>query len=218
MSENSIQPNDNNYTDPYSPDYVDPYAEATPEQAGTTTNRNSLLRMLNPFNLVIIGIALGLVALVAYGIYDNQIGTVGVGEQAPDFTITLYGGEEFQLADFEGEQVVVINFWHTQCPPCHDEARTLERVWQSYRDQNVIFIGVNVKDPDRVAFEFMEQYGITYPNGLDRADKISKDLYRTTGWPETFIVDRDGVITMHHNGAISERQLRAEIDKALGGA
>lgn len=216
MSENSI-PNNDNYVDPYNADYTDPYAA---EESVTANNgrKFDLGQLLNPFNLVVIAIAGLLVGLVAYGIYDNQQGTVEVGENAPDFTLTTYEGEEFHLADFEGEQVVVINFWHTQCPPCHDEAETLERVYQAYRAQGVIFIGVNVKDPDRVAFEFMDRYGITYPNGLDRADKISNDLYRTTGWPETFIVDRDGVITMHHSGAISERALRAEIDKALAGA
>lgn len=193
-------------------DYVDPYAQID-EIENTTPSRH--WRFLSPFNFIVIGAAALLVGIVVYGIWDNQQGTIDVGDDAPDFSLQLYTGEDFQLSDFEGEQVVVINFWHSQCPPCHDEARTLEAVYQAYRDQGVIFIGVNVKDPDRVAFEFMDDYGITYPNGLDRADNISKEMYRITGWPETFIVDRNGVVTMHHAGAISQAKLRTEIERAL---
>lgn len=172
--------------------------------------------IFSPFGLVIMAAVVLFVGVIAYGIYQNEQGAVKVGEAAPDFTLKTYDGEEIKLSEYRGNTVVVLNFWHSQCPPCHDEAETLESVYKAYKDQGVIFIGINVKDPDRVAFEFMDKYGITYPNGLDIADKINKEKYRITGYPETFIVDREGIVRLHHVGPISDTKLRLEIEEALG--
>ena len=63
-------------------------------------------------------------------------------------------------------------------------------------DKGVVFIGVNSKDPDKLAHEYLAEYGITYANGLDIGDRIQR-AYNTAGYPETFIIDRNGEITKH---------------------
>lgn len=192
-------------TDPYVEDL---YADEPAPQEETTTGFK-----LSPFMVVIVVAVVLLLAVAAWGIYQNSLDTRTSGE-APDFTITTYDGDKFTLSDYRGEAVVVMNFWQNSCPPCHDEAPMLVRVSEEYREKGVIFVGVNVKDPDYVAREFIDRYGVSYPNGLDVGDKIW-DAYRATGFPETFIIDRDGQIQRHFAGPPSEATLRAEIDRVL---
>jgi cytochrome c biogenesis protein CcmG/thiol:disulfide interchange protein DsbE len=221
MTDQTIEPNV--YNDPYTDD---PYAD-NDATAQTTQAENG--RLISPFAVVIIIAAILLISVVAYGIYQNELDTRTDGP-APDFSIQIYNSDDIdftdadaqlafsnetiQLAQFEGNSVVVLNFWQSNCPPCHDEAPMLVNVYEDYRDQGVVFIGINAKDSDRLAHEYLAQYNITYPNGLDRGDQIQTD-YRTTGYPETFIVDLNGDIQHHFSGQPSENQLRAEIDKAL---
>jgi cytochrome c biogenesis protein CcmG/thiol:disulfide interchange protein DsbE len=170
-------------------------------------------RKISPFAIVVSLAVVLLLGVVGWGIYQNQQDTRTSGE-APDFSLKTYEGETLQLSSFKGENVVVLNFWQSNCPPCHDEAPMLNRVYAAYKDKGVVFIGINAKDPDKLALAYIAQYGIEYYNGLDIGDKI-QGAYRTTGYPETFIIDREGNIQRHFNGPPSEAVLRAEIEKAL---
>lgn len=203
----------------------DPYADHSMAQTPKAKGR-----LITPFGVVIIIAAVLLLGVVGYGIYQNELDTRTDGP-APDFSLQIYNNDDIdysesesqlafsdetiRLSQFEGNSVVVLNFWQSNCPPCHEEARMLVRVYEDYRDQGVIFIGINAKDSDRLATEYLAQYNITYPNGLDRGDEIQKE-YRTTGYPETFIIDLNGEIQRHFAGPpASENELRSEIDKAL---
>jgi cytochrome c biogenesis protein CcmG/thiol:disulfide interchange protein DsbE len=112
-------------------------------------------------------------------------------------------------------QVVVINFWASSCDYCANEAPDLERAWQDYRDQGVVFVGVDYKDSDAEGRKFIERYGITYPNGPDLDNRIS-DMYVIVGMPETFIIDRQGEIVFFAMRPLSFEELSAEIEKLLG--
>jgi cytochrome c biogenesis protein CcmG, thiol:disulfide interchange protein DsbE len=189
----------------------DPYAETFPTEE---EEKQASKFRLSPFGIVIIVIAVLLVAVVSWGIYRNEQTTLRPGDEAPNFDLTLYDGDKLELAQYKGDKVVVINFWQSNCAPCHEEAPMLVRVSEEYASKGVIFIGVNAKDPDKLALDYLAQYDIAYPNGLDTGDEI-QTAYRTTGYPETFIIDRDGVIRKHFPGPPSEIQLRNEIDAAL---
>jgi cytochrome c biogenesis protein CcmG/thiol:disulfide interchange protein DsbE len=168
---------------------------------------------VTPFGLVIVVALAFLTAVVAWGTYQNRQDKSNQGP-APDFSLKTYSGQTIRLSDFRGKQVVVINFWQTNCPPCHDEAPMLERVYRAYRERGVIFIGVNARDPDKLALEYLDQYGITYLNGADLDDEI-QEAYRIVGYPETFVIDRQGDIRRHFPGPPSEATLREAIDAAL---
>jgi cytochrome c biogenesis protein CcmG, thiol:disulfide interchange protein DsbE len=155
--------------------------------------------------LVLIFIALGLASTFA----TPPLG----GQPAPEFTMSLYDGQTFTLSQARG-RVVVINFWASWCAPCKDEAPDLERAWQEYRDRGVQFIGVDYVDAEQNALEYINEFGITYPNGADIGTKIS-DAYHITGVPETFIVDRDGKVVFYAARPIQYDELAAEIEKAL---
>jgi cytochrome c biogenesis protein CcmG/thiol:disulfide interchange protein DsbE len=138
-----------------------------------------------------------LLALVGVGLLRTQQGQVGVGQPAPDFTLTglpdtPYAGQTFKLSDARG-QVVVINFWASWCIPCRDEARMLEEAWQMYQDQGVLFVGLAWSDTESKSILFVKEFEQTYFNGTDLGTRAGQ-AYRITGVPETYIVDKNGVL------------------------
>src|SRR3972149_2454635 len=83
---------------------------------------------------------LALLALVAVGLFVTSAGPVQSG-RAPEFTLTTFDGQTYNLKDLRG-QVVVVNFWASWCKPCEQEAAALESAWTAYKDRGVLFLGV----------------------------------------------------------------------------
>ncbi len=194
--------------DPYGePEIQDAYAETPSGQAPSKS------RMMTPFAIVVVVAVLLISAMVVRGIYQNELEPVNDGP-APDFSLKTYDGQDIQLSEFKGKNVVVINFWQTNCPPCHEEAAMLVDVYNDYKEAGVVFIGVNAKDPDKLALDYIAQYNITYLNGLDVGDKIQK-MYRTDGYPETIVVSLDGEVLEHYIGQPNETAFRRLLDQAL---
>ena len=160
---------------------------------------------------IITAAAIGFLLILGYGLRP-QFGSP-IGAPAPDFTLTLFDGGELSLADRRGS-VVVVNFWASWCPPCRDEAPALEKVWREYEDKGVVFVGVDFKDVTTKAMAFIEEFDITYPNGPDPYNRISR-AYRITGVPETFLIAKDGRLAMWYRGPITEAGLRAALEELL---
>jgi cytochrome c biogenesis protein CcmG/thiol:disulfide interchange protein DsbE len=136
------------------------------------------------------GFVLGLLFVVGFGLIRTQQGPIGIGDPVPDLIFTTFDGEEIPLAELQG-QVVVINFWASWCKPCEQEALELEQAYQMYKDQGVVFLGVDYVDTETEARAYLEKFGITYPNGPDLGTRISQ-AFRIRGVPETYVADRDG--------------------------
>jgi cytochrome c biogenesis protein CcmG/thiol:disulfide interchange protein DsbE len=132
---------------------------------------------------------------------------------APDFTLELFDGGQLSLNELRG-QVVVLNFWASWCPPCRQEAPILEAVSEQYRGQGVTFVGLNYEDADSPARAFVEEFGITYPNGPDVRSRIAR-VYGVQGVPETFIINPEGEIAEVFIGSPTEAQLTAVLDWLL---
>ncbi len=180
----------------------------------------TLLRRRRRRWLVTLGILLpaaGVLALLGYGTTREAryIPSPLVAGRAPDFTLPRFDGGELRLSDLRGN-AVFLNFWASWCPPCRAEARTLEAAWQKYRDQDVVFVGVNIQDEEPAARAFLEEFGITYPNVVDRGHRVAID-YGIWGIPETFFIDREGRITYKHVGALGWETITAKLDEALAG-
>ncbi len=165
----------------------------------------------------ILGPALAILGLLAYGFTTEPkyIPTPLLAKPAPLFTLTLFDGGALRLEDLRGK-VVFLNFWASWCPPCRAEARTLEAAWQKYKDQGMVFVGVNIQDQEENARAFIDEFGITYPNGIDRGSRIAID-YGVWGLPETFFIDRVGRITYKHIGALGWTTITAKLDEAMRG-
>jgi cytochrome c biogenesis protein CcmG/thiol:disulfide interchange protein DsbE len=155
---------------------------------------------------------LGLTAIFAWKMYDESQVLVLDGP-APDFTLPLFEGGEITLSDLKG-QVVVVNFWASWCIPCRDEAPFLEQAWRKYREQGVMFIGIDYLDTDKEAQAFLAEFGVSYPNGPDLGTKIAKQ-YHLTGVPETFFITKDGRLGDMEIGPLTEERLVQAIEKLL---
>ena len=167
--------------------------------------------------LLVFGIGAPLIAVLAFGFTRDprEIASPLIGRQAPPFDVRLADGRALALADLRG-RVVFLNFWASWCPPCRAEARALEASWRRHREQEVVFLGVNMQDREDAAREFLREFGITYANGLDGGNRIAID-YGVWGIPETFILDRTGRITYKHVGALGGETIHAKLEEALRG-
>jgi cytochrome c biogenesis protein CcmG/thiol:disulfide interchange protein DsbE len=141
-------------------------------------------------------------------------GAPEVGEPVPELEGPLLGEDgDLALSELEGKPVFV-NFWWSGCAPCKDEAPLLRRAYQEYGDE-VAFVGVNIRDAESDALQFVDEYGMEWPSIRD----LGLDIYRRwglTGQPESFFIDRDGVLVQHVAGPVFESDL-AQLLGALAG-
>jgi cytochrome c biogenesis protein CcmG/thiol:disulfide interchange protein DsbE len=168
--------------------------------------------------LAVAGVA-ALLALLVWKVARQESGVaprVAAGERvvAPDFTLRkLEGGGELSLRSLRG-RVVVLNFWQSTCPPCKDEAPAFQRAWERYRDEGVVFVGVDFWDLDSDARSFLRRHGITYPQVYDgRGETL--EPYGVLAAPETFFIDRRGRIVAHTRGELTEDELVARLEEVL---
>jgi cytochrome c biogenesis protein CcmG/thiol:disulfide interchange protein DsbE len=158
-------------------------------------------------------VAIGFVilALLIYGFLSSREGgRLQRGEPVPDFALTLLDGSELALADLQG-QVVVLNFWASWCAPCRREASALQRVWEAFQDQGVVFVGVTYQDATDASLAFMDEYGITYANGEDEMGRISS-AYGVTAVPETYVIDREGRLAWSQIGEVRAEVLTRQLE------
>ncbi|GAB1470569.1 hypothetical protein MASR2M66_14470 [Chloroflexota bacterium] len=142
----------------------------------------------------------GLLVLVGIGLKNASNPMAEVGKPVPDFDLVYFEGYEYndtpqmKLSDLRGK-IVVINIWASWCKPCEQEAPDLEEAWQLYKDSNeVVFIGVDYVDTPDGAFGYLKKFGISFPNAPDLQSIISSTLNRQMGVPETYLIDRDGIL------------------------
>ncbi|HEY6110665.1 MAG TPA: TlpA disulfide reductase family protein [Gemmatimonadales bacterium] len=153
--------------------------------------------------LALLGLGLAVVFAVALAIrLMPQIALVGVGSRAPTFqAIDLQTGRPARFSDYRGK-VVLLNIWATYCIPCRTEMPAIERL--SHRlagtDFHVLAVSVDVVDSTAVD-AFVRQYGLTFDVWHDQPG-LTQRLYQTTGVPETFVIDRHGVIVKKAIGAM----------------
>ncbi|MFQ5895481.1 MAG: TlpA disulfide reductase family protein [Nitrospinota bacterium] len=124
-----------------------------------------------------------------------------LGEVAANFRFPFLDGEVRALSDYRGK-VVVVNIWATWCPPCLAEMPSMERLYQKLKGEGFEILGVSVDVMGREVVEpFTRRLKITYPIPLDVRGTIKK-LYGITGVPESFILNREGVLVRKVVGAI----------------
>jgi cytochrome c biogenesis protein CcmG/thiol:disulfide interchange protein DsbE len=183
------------------------------EETSPPTGRGRWIAGLG-FVFIVVVVA-ALVSLLAFGLHnegEGEMGAASLNREAPDFTLNLFDGGTFTLSENRGRPVVV-NIWASWCQSCQQEAADVEEGWRSFRDQGVVFIGVNVMDSRADAEAFLERFGITYPNGPDESDIYFQ--YGATGTPETFFIDRDGVIVQKFVGPLTAERLSALVEELL---
>ncbi|NIM92780.1 MAG: redoxin domain-containing protein [Anaerolineales bacterium] len=161
------------------------------------------------------GLVFGFLGIMGWGLMRVQSGPKSSG-MAPDFTLNTFDGQEITLSELRGN-VIVINFWASWCPPCKEEAPYLEQMWRKYRDQDVVFLGIDYVDTEPEALAYIEEFNITYPNGPDLRTEISQ-AYRIQGVPETFFVAKDGSLNGVKIGPLFPPELENRIEELLAEA
>ncbi|MFN3337943.1 MAG: TlpA family protein disulfide reductase, partial [Thermomicrobium sp.] len=137
-----------------------------------------------------------------------------VGTPAPNFRLPLLDGGEMDLSTLRGRPVLV-NFWASWCAPCRAEMPALEQIARDYGQAGLVVVGVNqLEDPDTVR-QFVQELGISFPIGLDRDGRVSRD-WRVYGIPQTYLIDADGVIRKVWVGPVTEDSVsRALVELGL---
>lgn len=167
--------------------------------------------------IAIAAVSIIFVAILALGMFNSRVDRPD--DVAPDFEMKFFDGYEWQdlptadLSDFQGHPVV-LNFWASWCVECIREAELLEELWQEYRDQGVVFLGIAYIDVEKNSLEYLEKYNITYPNAPDLRTIIS-GKYDITGVPETFFIDKNGDVEYVHLSAVNEAMVRSLLNNML---
>jgi len=126
-----------------------------------------------------------------------------IGTPAPDF-IVQDADRKLELRDFRG-QIVVLNFWATWCAPCVEEMPSLTQLQQRLKDKGVTVVGVSV-DVDADGYHrFLKDHKIDFLTVRD-PDQKANDLYGTFKFPETYIIDRKGIVRRKFIGAVDRSQ------------
>ena len=134
----------------------------------------------------------------------DRAALLDVGSRAPNFTATDVDGQRVSLADLRGE-VVFLNIWATWCPPCREEMPSMQRVYEELGPEGLKMVAVSIDAAIGNADgwgqaggdveQFVSRYHLSFDIWLDPKGDIQR-TYRTSGVPETIIIDRDGSIAL----------------------
>jgi len=160
---------------------------------------------------VMVGLAVA-VLLPALVMLGSRLGkdatltpSVLIGKPAPAFSLPTLDGKTIRNADLKGKPYVV-NFWASWCPPCREEHGALRAFWERYRGEGVMLLGVIFHDTAGNARVFQQELGGDWPLLVDPNDKTLID-FGVRAPPETYVVDKDGIIVAKYSGALRAGQL-----------
>ena len=177
--------------------------------------------------IVVVGVVCALAGLFVFGILRDptrrdDIPSALLDRQTPAFTMPLFDryrpeyGTTFDTAAAR-EGPLIVNFWASWCLPCREEMPVLEASWREHRDE-VLFVGVNTQETSKKdAQALMNEFGLTYPNGVDESNRINID-FGLFGLPETFFIRSDGTLQYRHSGAVTQEIMNEQIQALLSGS
>jgi len=145
----------------------------------------------------------GIVALLAvlvfvlYTSIHERI--VGVGDTAPQFSITADNGRTITASNFGG-RLLVLNFWATWCQPCVEEVPSLDQFAKQMEGSGVVVLGVSMDTNPTAYRAFLDRAHVSFMTARDPSAKISGD-YGTFKYPESYIIDAKGKVVQKIIGA-----------------
>ncbi len=167
-----------------------------------------LSRQLLPI-LLVLGIAL-------YSLWSNLRRPARPRPMAaPSFVLPDLSGKAVRMQDLRGK-VVLLNLWATWCAPCVEEMPTLQALEKKMAGRDFVLLAVSEDEQPKAVGPWIAQRGFTFPVLLDERGQVGADL-GITGYPETFIIDRQGRIVHHHVGYRdwSDREIVAALERLM---
>jgi peroxiredoxin len=171
--------------------------------------------------LVAVAAVVAILAVIAFypgGGPKPNLGAVGgprmlAGAPAQSFPVKRIDGAPDGLDHYRG-QVVVMNLWATWCPPCREEMPALQKLYEEYRAQGVVVLGVDQGEAARVAAKYARDHGVTYPILIDEDQQYGR-AYAAVGLPTTVVIGRNGHIVKGIDGQLTLAQMREAVAPAL---
>jgi peroxiredoxin len=148
---------------------------------------------------------------------DAGLGPIGdaspkLGSPAPDFALRDADGQVVKLSDYRGK-VVWVNFWATWCVPCRKELPDIQTLNDELSDKGLVVLTVNYQEGASDAKDFFAQHDVTLPLLLDTSGSVY-DEYKLTGLPDSFFVDRDGILQAQQFGSFTPETMRERLAAA----
>jgi len=140
--------------------------------------------------------------------------TLRIGDQVPAFALADLDGNPIRLSDLHGRPVVV-NFWASSCGPCVEEFPLLARAAAAHERDGLAIVGIVFRDRSEAARDFMARMGGTWPAVMDPGEKLATE-FGIIGPPDTFFIDRSGVLVGRQLGQLSAADLERGLSQILG--
>jgi cytochrome c biogenesis protein CcmG/thiol:disulfide interchange protein DsbE len=159
---------------------------------------------------LVIAVAALLVGLLTYGVAsqgtDSTIDSAlaqGKRVPAPERQLPRLGSaEQGSISDYKGK-VVLVNFWASWCPPCTKELPLLEKTQAKMSAAGGTVLGINTRDASEDANGFVRKYHLTFPSLRDGSGDFA-EKWGLTGYPESFLLDKDGRVAAARRGPIDQ--------------
>jgi cytochrome c biogenesis protein CcmG/thiol:disulfide interchange protein DsbE len=148
---------------------------------------------------------------------DAGLGPIGGGapvlkQLAPDFALRSVDGRVVKLSDYRGK-VVWVNFWATWCVPCKKELPDIQALSDELNVKGLVVLTVNYQEGVQDAKAFFAQHNVTLPLLLDTSGSVY-DEYKLTGLPDSFFVDRNGILQAQQFGSFTPETMRERLAAA----
>ena len=138
-------------------------------------------------------------------------------EKAIDFTLKDLNGNKVSLSDFKGKNVY-LNFFTTWCPPCRAEMPDIEKVYQKYKEKDLVILAVDLGEDKDTVKSFIEQNNFSFKVLLD-SDQSIAEKYKISAIPVSIFIDKEGNVRAKKVGAMTsdemELYVKMLVDKSL---
>ncbi|MEZ5352746.1 MAG: TlpA disulfide reductase family protein [Bryobacteraceae bacterium] len=148
--------------------------------------------------------AMTVLGVVIWDATRNRV--IGVGDAAPEFTVTTEGGKSLSRSAFGGK-ILVLNFWASWCGPCVQEIPTLDALHRAGKDRGLVLLGVSVDKNEKSYRRFLDRHKIGFLTAHDPAQRVN-DLYGTYRYPETYVIDTAGNVLLKKIGVMDQETVR----------
>lgn len=164
------------------------------DESFTTTSPQAPPKGVSRLGISLASFAILIAAFAVVWLQSSKYEPLTVGKEAPDFELPNLDDKPVRLSDYRGK-VVFLNFWATWCKPCREEMPSMEVLYKNFEQDGLVVLAVSI---DRVTTKkdippFVKSLGLTFPILVDSWGQTDK-RYKLMGVPETYIIDRQGVL------------------------
>jgi thiol-disulfide isomerase/thioredoxin len=168
------------------------------------------------FGLLVLGIAVLLyIPKTTSPANDSNYSVIPIEVEfnAPEVALKDLNGQAGSLSAYRGK-VILVNNWATWCPPCKAEMPALQAFYEAHKTQDFVLIAIEAGETASEVANFVNQYGLTFNVWLD-PDNISLDAFHNQALPNSYVIDKVGIVRLAWSGAINQEMLEKYVGPLL---